>query len=235
MPLRIRYSRKGELQEITDLPVSPDDTIEQLRKRIAARIGLHWSRIELRGSDPSDKANKAPVRFTGERKQLRAFGAQLTDTTSVVWVKDLGLQFSYRGVFLLEYGGPLALMALFALRPSFLYSSVAAAAAPVGSLPLVQTLAPALLRGAWPSEGTAQWAPFVQCLAVAMYLAHYLKRELETCVLGRAGAASALSVAGGKLGASCLLARTLKRSLLSTCLPAPSFSPLLSQPPCAQV
>jgi hypothetical protein len=182
MPLRIRYSRKGELQEITDLPVSPDDTIEQLRRRIGERIGLHWSRIELRGSDPADRGAQAPVRFTGERKRLRAFGTQLTDTTSVVWVKDLGQQFSYRGVFLLEYGGPLVLMALFALRPSFLYSGVGSA--PAGPLPLAQTLAPALLRGAWPAEGTPQWAPFVQCLAVALYLLHYLKRELETCVWG---------------------------------------------------
>jgi len=180
MPLRIRYGhRKGEWQEISDA-ISPEDTIEQLRQRIGARIGLHWSRIELRGSDPTDKS-RAPISFTGERKQLKAFGTQLTDTTSVVWVKDLGQQFSYRGGFLLEYGGPLVLMALFALRPSFLYSGVAA---PGGPLPLVEALLPALTRGAWPSEGTPQWAPFVQCLAVALYLLHYLKRELETCVWG---------------------------------------------------
>ena len=181
MPLRIRYAK----QEISDLPVSPSDTIEQLRRRIGERIHLHWSRIELRGSDPSDRSVAQPQRFTGELKPLSAFGKALTDTTSVVWVKDLGRQFSYRGVFLLEYGGPLALMLLFALRPAFLYSGVAGGAA-AGALPLVERLAPAL-AGAPPSEASAQWAPFVQCLAVAMWLLHYLKRELETCVVASAG------------------------------------------------
>jgi hypothetical protein len=219
MPLRIRYANH---QEISDLAVSPTDTIGQLRRRIGERIHLHWSRIELRGSDPSDRAAAAAApRFTGELKPLSAFGKALTDTTSVVWVKDLGAQFSYRGVFLLEYGGPLALMLLFALRPAFLYGAAA------GALPLVERLAPAL-AGALPSEASAQWAPFVQCLAVAMWLLHYLKRELETCVRG-----------GGcllRLGAAAPVGCAAAHALFTP--PTPSFPPLpplLPQPVCAQV
>lgn len=33
-------------------------------------------------------------------------------------------------------------------------------------------------------EGSKEWAAFAQALAVAMWLAHFVKRELESCVCG---------------------------------------------------
>lgn len=36
-------------------------------------------------------------------------------------VKDLGPQFSYRGVFLVEYAGPILIMIIVGTRPAILY------------------------------------------------------------------------------------------------------------------
>lgn len=38
-------------------------------------------------------------------------------------VKDLGPQFSYRGVFIVEYLGPIVIMAIAAARPAWLYAA----------------------------------------------------------------------------------------------------------------
>ena len=170
--MRLRFGKKGKEEEIRDFAVEPKMTIEALRRKVGERIGLHWSRVELRGSDPADKAAET-VKYTGEVRTLDSFGTKLTDVTAVVWVKDLGMQFSYRGVFLIEYAMPIVLMLLLSLRPAFLFGAAA------GPLPLLATLLPQL-SAPLPSEGSAQWTLLVQCLAVALYVLHFAKRELET-------------------------------------------------------
>ncbi len=40
-----------------------------------------------------------------------------------VQVKDLGPQFSYRGVFIVEYLGPIVIMTIAAARPAWLYAA----------------------------------------------------------------------------------------------------------------
>jgi hypothetical protein len=179
--MRLTYGPKGKEVEVPFHDFTADETIEDLRKKVAKVCKLHWSRVELRGTDADNKNAKgevqpAPIKFTGEKRTLKSFGAPpamnpIIDVTAKVWVKDLGPQFSYRGVFLIEYGGPLALMLLYAQRPSFLGIGE-------GPLPLVEELTQSLPSG----EDDEGWTSFVQCLCVAMYLLHFLKRELETCV-----------------------------------------------------
>lgn len=89
----------------------------------------------------------------------------------LVYVKDIGPQFSYRGVFAIEYAGPIAIVALFALRPAFLFGSEG------GLLRFWESLT--LDNAAAPGDSKA-WSRFVQALAIAMWLAHFLKREFET-------------------------------------------------------
>lgn len=67
-------------------------------------------------------------------------------------LKDIGMQFPYEGVFYAEYGGPMVIMALMALRPGFFFGDDAA------SKP-------------WTLAGK---------LGVAAWVLHYLKRILET-------------------------------------------------------
>jgi hypothetical protein len=91
--------------------------------------------------------------------------------SSPIEVKDLGTQFSYRGVFFLEYLGPIVIVGLFALRPSFLFGQ--------GSTP-VDVLGALNAKGAEAAEGSAQWNSFVQALAILLWCLHFVKRELET-------------------------------------------------------
>lgn len=71
---------------------------------------------------------------------------------SEVQYKDLGPQIGYRTVFVVEYAGPIAFMLLYALRPAFIYGADAAAK-PLGD---------------------------VQKLFIGAFIAHFVKRELET-------------------------------------------------------
>jgi very-long-chain enoyl-CoA reductase len=66
--------------------------------------------------------------------------------------KDLGPQVGYRTVFVVEYAGPIAFMLLYAMRPSFIYGA----------------------------EGAAKPLGDVQKLFVGAFIAHFVKRELET-------------------------------------------------------
>lgn len=179
--MRVKYEKSRGSWEELSVPASPTETLGAFRARVAALVKKHVSRVELRGTNPADKAIAADkhVRFSGDARPLAAFGAQIADVAAIVYVKDLGPQFSYRGVFIIEYGGPLALMALYALRPAALFGGA-------GALPLVASLTPpfpAPPAAGEPAHGTA-WASFVQCLAVVLYLAHFVKREAETCVSG---------------------------------------------------
>jgi hypothetical protein len=67
----------------------------------------------------------------GEEGVLQASGCRLVALKWVpylidpvpgyVQVKDLGPQFSYKGVFIVEYAGPIAIMAIAASRPAWLF------------------------------------------------------------------------------------------------------------------
>jgi hypothetical protein len=86
-------------------------------------------------------------------------------------VKDLGFQFSYRGVFFLEYLGPIVIVALYALRSPLLFGE---GSTPVSfSEALTSTCAKA-------PAGSGEWNGFVQALAIVLWCLHFVKREFET-------------------------------------------------------
>ncbi len=68
---------------------------------------------------------------------------------------DLGLQIPYRSVFVLEYLGPVLIMAVLALRPAFAFGAAAAA---------------------------KPWQP-IATYAVAAWILHYVKRLLVSGAL----------------------------------------------------
>lgn len=171
---------KGKL--VGSLEVGSADKLSDVKKAVAHLAGVPASRVELRGSDPAnDKASKerdprfVVKRFEGEIKTAAELGL---DNAQQIFVKDLGPQVGYRTVFYVEYLGPIAIVLIAMLR---------------GALPLC---GPYLFGGARPlslgaaltwahlsaAEGTPQWRAFVQALAITMWLAHFVKRELETCV-----------------------------------------------------
>lgn len=167
-------------QNCGSVPLS--GTLRDLKAAVGALIGLSPSRVELRATDPAkDREAKekdpsfAVKRFEGELKGCEELG--LTKATRCLFVKDLGPQIGYRTVFYVEYAGPIFIVLLAMLR---------------GALPVVGPyffgggarpvdLPAALTRanlGA--AEASREWARFVQALAIAMWLAHFVKRELES-------------------------------------------------------
>jgi len=126
----------------------------------------------LRSTDPYDKSTEKvsePIKYTGETSTLEK--AKIASNTKVVYVKDLGIQVSYRGVFLIEYAGPIVIALLYSLRPSFIFGS--------GSLPL-DVLGGLKAYGA--ADGTANWNKFVHSLAFVTWVLHFTKREFERLV-----------------------------------------------------
>lgn len=86
----------------------------------------------------------------GDSKSLKTLGVADGDT---ITFKDLGPQISYRGVFVIEYAGPIFLMMLYSLRPKILYGDSAQAALPFSK---------------------------VAKIGVIFWIMHFLKREYET-------------------------------------------------------
>jgi len=135
----------------------------------ATRLSVHRVELRERVAAGADKAAaKAAARYTDSRKTLASYG--LADGGALA-VKDLGAQFSYRGVFLIEYAGPIAIMALYAARPAAVFGP--------GARPLDLSAAFSAPAAAAPG-GSPAWTAHVQALAVVMWLAHFAKRELET-------------------------------------------------------
>ncbi len=106
--------------------------------------------------------------YSDDSKTLSALG--ITSTTDIE-VKDLGMQFSYRGVFVIEYLGPILIMLAASTRPAFLFG---AGQSPV---PIIESLT---AKNAEAAVGSTQWNNFVQALAIVMWILHFAKREYET-------------------------------------------------------
>ena len=147
--MRIEFGKR-EL----DVSVAPSATVAALQHAIAAKAGLSPARQALKVKQaPGDDPKKA-VRLTNSAKTVASYGV---GATTVLELKDMGPQIGYRTVFVVEYLGPILIMALYASRP-------------------------ALLSGA--GAATVPWNP-VALLGVALWVAHFLKRELETFFVHR--------------------------------------------------
>ncbi len=155
--------------------VTPSTTLRDLRVFASTAFRLSLPRVELRGEAVG--GGKAPV-FAGDavRAVDALAGAAATPAALgalKIFVKDLGPQFSYRGVFVVEYGAPIAIVLAALLRPAAIFGA--------GSQPL-NVLSALTAAGARAAVGSREWNAFVQALAITLWVGHFAKREFETCV-----------------------------------------------------
>jgi len=120
-------------------------TFGELKNNFKPKVSIHRKTFKMAVAG-KDK----PVTINGKNDQkLSELG--ITEKTPLTY-KDLGPQIGYRTVFVVEYAGPIAMMLLYASRPSWIYGSAAA--------------------GTALSETQMLWA--------GLFIAHFVKRELET-------------------------------------------------------
>ncbi|KAK0706957.1 3-oxo-5-alpha-steroid 4-dehydrogenase-domain-containing protein [Lasiosphaeria miniovina] len=155
--ISLKLSNRVPRKPIRKLPATVelprDATVEETKILIARQAGISdYNRVGL--YDPTTK------------KTLKNRLGLVRDETNVMSagelvVKDLGLQFAWRTVFVIEYAGPLLFHALFAYLRPYIYAPVYSKAAV--EAPLTQ----------------------VQWLLFAMFQLHFLKREYETVFVHR--------------------------------------------------
>ncbi|EJT71960.1 enoyl reductase TSC13 [Gaeumannomyces tritici R3-111a-1] len=155
--LRSRSKKQGikQLPESIELPLNA--SVEDAKKAIAKQAKVSdFNRLGL--YDPTTN------------KTLKDRKALIKDCENVVsagemLVKDLGTQIAWRTVFVIEYLGPILFHVLFAAARQYIY-------------PLTGTY-PGAKVGDIPAMTTTQWACF------ALFLLHFLKREVETLFVHR--------------------------------------------------
>ena len=143
MKVVVVSGRSTPRKDAVDLPEGA--TVADLKKSYRPNVSVHRKSFKFQSADPT----VAAVSLSDDRKPLSAYGVA---SGAEVLYKDLGPQIGYRTVFIVEYAGPIAFMALYALRPSFIYGAEAAVK-PLGD---------------------------VQKLYVWLFLIHFFKREFET-------------------------------------------------------
>eukprot|EP01029_Cantina_marsupialis_P029281 TRINITY_DN780029_c0_g1_i1.p1 TRINITY_DN780029_c0_g1~~TRINITY_DN780029_c0_g1_i1.p1 ORF type:complete len:308 (-),score=59.63 TRINITY_DN780029_c0_g1_i1:181-1080(-) len=133
--------------------VNPNCTVEELKRTAISHCKLPKSIHRISIKYVKDEKT---VRLSDDSKTLKDYDIVKNFDCDLA-VRDIGPQFSYRGVFFWEYFGPFAIMAIFALRPAFIYGEGASVK---------------------PYSCTAK-------AAIIMFLCHYVKRELETFFVHR--------------------------------------------------
>ncbi|OJD14496.1 hypothetical protein AJ78_05146 [Emergomyces pasteurianus Ep9510] len=153
MASNITLCIKPRGQPISKLPrelsIDPNATGSELYNIIAMQCGLSIHRIKVtKASDGSAIHNNsdATIYSTGLRNQ------------SVIYVKDLGAQLSWRSVYLIEYFGPIFIHPIF----------------------LLPSLRPTIYRTSNPPPVTNY-----QLLFCTLIILHFVKRELETAYVHR--------------------------------------------------
>ncbi|KAG5477584.1 hypothetical protein CUR178_05289 [Leishmania enriettii] len=139
-----------------EVVLAANATLADLKKAYLPAVSVHRKSFKIPGpisAEPpapaADGAKARPNLITlTEKLPLSQQGVK---DGVVITYKDLGPQIGYRTVFYVEYAGPIAFMLLYAMRPSFIYSS-----APM------------------PTYG------YTQKLYIGLFIAHFIKRELES-------------------------------------------------------
>lgn len=144
MRVTIVSGKEGARKDTVELAESA--MLTDLQRAYLPRVNSNRKAFKVAGTHPE---TKKPVVITLDAK--RSLHEQGVRDGSQITYKDLGPQVGYRTVFLVEYAGPLAIMAFYAMRPSFLYGS--AASKPYG---------------------------YTQRLFISLFAAHFIKRELES-------------------------------------------------------
>lgn len=150
---------KGGAQLAAFDKVDPETTIGQLKSRIEVKTGLAACRQSLREGVGKEYKNLKDEVTLKDLSELNALADD--DNAVTVYVKDLGPQISWKGVFVTEYAGPAILYAIFYFR----------------LLPWIYGLDSTHF-------GQAPTHPGVK-LAMICHTLHYLKREFETLFIHR--------------------------------------------------
>jgi very-long-chain enoyl-CoA reductase len=137
-------SGRGEKAKKEVVEIAAGASVHELKKAYKKHVSVHRKMLKFQPADA-----KAKAVALDDTKSLESYGVK--DGAELAY-KDLGPQVGYRTVFVVEYAGPIAAMALYAMRPSLLYGA-GANAKPLGD---------------------------VQQLYIGLFVAHFVKRELET-------------------------------------------------------
>ncbi|KAI9791830.1 MAG: 3-oxo-5a-steroid 4- dehydrogenase [Peltula sp. TS41687] len=152
--------------------VSLDDSTQDLYKRLAhaTRLSPHRLRI-TKGSDGTVLPNNNPTTGSTTTTTTTIESTRLRDQ-SIIYVKDLGPQISWRTVFALEYLGPLL------IHPLFYFGGL-------------RLLRPWIYGhgGWWGADGGVKMTT-QQTVSFTLVMLHFLKRELETFAVHRFSAAT---------------------------------------------
>lgn len=133
----------GKSSAVVELPANA--TLENLKKAYRPKLYVHRKSFKMESFGGGEQQKLVTVHG---KSSLREQGLKDGDK---VFFKDLGPQVSYRTVFVVEYAGPLVIMLLYAMRPSFIYGNV-----------------------------TRTNYGYTQKLYILLFLAHFIKREFET-------------------------------------------------------
>lgn len=136
-------SPKAPIKKLpTEITIDSTTTVEDVKKLIAKLAG---------GKDPNRMGLFPPEKKSSslkDRKALVVDQQEILDAGAIA-VKDLGLQISWKTVFIVEYAGPLFINILALLARPYLYSNATSSPSPTQVL---------------------------SCVLIAL---HFLKRELE--------------------------------------------------------
>lgn len=97
-------------------------TLGDLKKNFRPKLSVHRKTFKMTVAG-KDK----PITLSG--KDDVTLKDLAVDASVVLTFKDLGPQIGYKTVFIVEYAGPIALMLMYAARPSFIYGADAAGTA----------------------------------------------------------------------------------------------------------
>lgn len=151
MKVTVVSGKDGSRKEVLDLPASA--TLDDLKKAYRPKLSVYRKAFKIPSSEPVktpvDGSKPRPNTITLDGKRTLADQGVRQDVE--VQFKDLGPQVGYRTVFVVEYAGPLAIILLYAMRPSFIYGG-----------------------------NFASSMGYAQKLFITLFAAHFAKRELET-------------------------------------------------------
>ncbi|KAI9737268.1 MAG: 3-oxo-5a-steroid 4- dehydrogenase [Claussenomyces sp. TS43310] len=152
-PISIKVSNRPGKKPIRKLPatieITSTTTVEDAKKQIArAAGGRDHNRIAI--LNPETQA------IIKDRKALLAQDAAVVGAKELL-VKDLGRQISWKGVYVIEYLGPIVIHLVVPLLRPYIYQS----------------------------SSTSDKMSTVQYLSQAMIVLHFLKREFETLFVHR--------------------------------------------------
>ncbi|KAF3924356.1 hypothetical protein AA313_de0200940 [Arthrobotrys entomopaga] len=143
------------------LPISANASTEELYKAVAKLTKSPTTRLRITKSDSS---------YLRPSRETTITASSIYDE-SQLFIKDLGAQFDYRTVFLIEYFGPLLIHPLFLLFRNQIYSVY---------FPMFQ----------WSPQPRTTPITTTQYIICTMIVLHFIKRELETLFVHRFSSAT---------------------------------------------